>query len=109
MIFRAAPPAEHERRKCRGAAFSVPAVAPAGYITRHGAAGGPAVPRPASQLPQDALSPATPSAAAGSRPSQSTPGQERRKHPQNDGEIQPDVVTHANWIPVFEGQRLVDL
>ncbi|XP_049981924.1 N-alpha-acetyltransferase 60 isoform X1 [Alexandromys fortis] len=30
--------------------------------------GGPAVPRPASRLPQDVLSPATPSAAAGSRP-----------------------------------------
>lgn len=68
MIFRAAPPAEHERRKCRGAAFSVPAAAPAGYITRRAGWGGPAVPRPASRLPQDALSPATPSAAAGSRP-----------------------------------------
>lgn len=30
--------------------------------------GDPAVPRPASRLPQDALSLATPSAAAGSRP-----------------------------------------
>lgn len=30
------------------------------------------------------------------------------QHPQNDSEIQPDVVMHA-WIPVFEGQRLVDL
>lgn len=33
---------------------------------------------------------------------------QQRKHPQNDSEIQPDVVMHA-WIPVFEGQRLVDL
>lgn len=66
MIFRAALPAEHERRKCRGAAFSVPAAAPAGYITRR--RGDPAALRPASRLPQDALSPATPSVAAGSRP-----------------------------------------
>lgn len=36
MIFRAAPPAEHERRKCRGAAFPVPAAAPAGYIICRG-------------------------------------------------------------------------
>lgn len=39
--------------------------------------------------------------------SRSPPGQQK-KHPQNDSKIQPDVVTHA-WIPVFEGQRLVDL
>lgn len=36
VIFRAAPPAEHERRKCRGAAFPVPAAAPAGYIICRG-------------------------------------------------------------------------
>lgn len=36
MIFRAPPLAEHERRKCRGAAFPVPAAAPAGYIICRG-------------------------------------------------------------------------
>lgn len=36
MIFLAAPPAAHERRKCRRAAFPVPAAAPAGYIICRG-------------------------------------------------------------------------
>lgn len=54
MIFLAAPPAAHERRKCRGAAFPVPAAAPAGYIICRG---GPRSPRSGFPAPPGCAEP----------------------------------------------------